>query len=80
MLRGDLEGIQDRVGVLPSLVTDTLPIVLKNILHKLPGIQLQCLEAPNHRLIMALLHGEIDFAHRGDLAGAFLKKRLSSAR
>src|SRR5690349_6074966 len=61
LLKGASKGLA-RIGILPSLVPDTLPIVLKNTLRKLPGIQLQVLEAPNHKLIFALLHGEIDFA------------------
>jgi DNA-binding transcriptional LysR family regulator len=61
LLKGASKGLA-RVGILPSLVPNTLPIVLKNILRKLPGVQLQILEAPNHKLVFALLHGEIDFA------------------
>jgi len=61
LLRGASKGIA-RVGILPSLVPDVLPIVLNNVLVKLPGIQVHVVEAPNHQLTRALLRGEIDFA------------------
>jgi DNA-binding transcriptional LysR family regulator len=60
-LRGASKGIA-RVGILPSLVPDILPVVLRNMRVKLPGIQLHVVEAPNHQLTRALLRGEIDFA------------------
>lgn len=60
-LRGASKGIA-RVGILPSLVPDILPVVLHNMRVKLPGIQLHVVEAPNHQLTRALLRGEIDFA------------------
>jgi DNA-binding transcriptional LysR family regulator len=60
-LRGASKGIA-RVGILPSLVPDILPVVLHNMRVKLPGIQLHVIEAPNHQLTRALLRGEIDFA------------------
>lgn len=60
-LRGASKGVV-RVGILPSLVPDHLPNVLTNVLRKLPGVQLQIIEAPNHHLTFALLRGEIDFA------------------
>jgi DNA-binding transcriptional LysR family regulator len=61
LLKGASKGIA-RVGILPSLIPDSLPIVMNKLLKKLPEIQLQILEAPNHKLILALLNGDIDFA------------------
>ncbi|MBX9840254.1 MAG: LysR family transcriptional regulator [Xanthobacteraceae bacterium] len=61
LLRGTSKG-SARVGILPSLVPDILPIVLNRVRLKLPGIQLHIVEAPNHQLTRALLRGEIDFA------------------
>lgn len=63
-LKGASKGVV-RVGILPSLVPDHLPAVLTNVLRKLPGVQLQITEAPNHQLTFALLRGEIDFAIAG---------------
>ncbi|MDH7799224.1 MULTISPECIES: LysR family transcriptional regulator [unclassified Beijerinckia] len=60
-LKGASKGVV-RIGILPSLAPDHLPIVLPNVLQKLPGVQLQILEGPNHQLIFSLLRGEIDFA------------------
>ncbi|HEV7136759.1 MAG TPA: LysR family transcriptional regulator [Steroidobacteraceae bacterium] len=61
LLKGASKGVA-RVGILPSLIPDSLPLVLNKLLKKLPGIELQILEAPNHKLILALLNGDIDFA------------------
>ncbi len=61
LLKGASKGVA-RVGIPPSLVPDMLPIVLSKPLKKAPGFQLQILEAPNHKLILALLNGDIDFA------------------
>lgn len=63
-LKGASKGVV-RIGILPSLVPHYLPAVLSNVLRKLPGIQLQITEAPNHQLTFALLRGEIDFAIAG---------------
>jgi DNA-binding transcriptional LysR family regulator len=61
LMRGVSKGIA-RVGILPSLVPEILPTVVRNVRVRMPGLQLHVIEAPNHQLTRALLRGEIDFA------------------
>lgn len=61
LLRGVSKGMA-RVGILPSLIPEILPTVVKNVRARMPGLQLHVVEAPNHQLARALLRGEIDFA------------------
>src|SRR5215467_14001170 len=56
LLRGISKGLA-RVGILPSLIPEILPTVVRNVRAKMPGLQLHVVEAPNHQLTRTLLRG-----------------------